>query len=84
MLTEAATLRNKNMYSPLVVDLNLNYGLRDKELRQLRWQRIDLVHKKALTVGKSENRGWHRARDPAERNGHCRLEGTRRLVRPAI
>jgi integrase len=51
MLTEAAKLRSKNMYPALVVDLNC--GLRDKELRELRWQQIDLVHKK-LTVGKSK------------------------------
>jgi integrase len=51
MLAEAAKLRSKNMYPALVVDLNC--GLRDKELRELRWQQIDLVHKKQLTVGKS-------------------------------
>ena len=52
MLAEAAKLRSKNMYPALVVDLNC--GLRDKELRELRWRQIDLVHKKALTVGKSK------------------------------
>ena len=52
MLGEAAMLRSKNMYPALVVDLNC--GLRDKELRELRWQQIDLVHKKTLTVGKSK------------------------------
>jgi integrase len=52
MLAEAAKLRSKNMYPALVVDLNC--GLRDKELRELRWQQIDLVHKKQLTVGKSK------------------------------
>jgi integrase len=52
MLGEAAKLRSKNMYPALVVDLNC--GLRDKELRELRWQQIDLVHKKTLTVGKSK------------------------------
>src|SRR6266446_2029161 len=52
MLAEAAMLRSKNMYPALVVDLNC--GLRDKELRELRWQQIDLVHKKTLTVGKSK------------------------------
>jgi integrase len=52
MLEEAAKLRSKNMYPALVVDLNC--GLRDKELRELRWQQIDLVHKKQLTVGKSK------------------------------
>ena len=52
MLEEAAKLRSRNMYPALVVDLNC--GLRDKELRELRWQQIDLVHKKQLTVGKSK------------------------------
>jgi len=52
MLAEAQKLRSKNIYTALVVDLNC--GLRDKELRELRWQQIDLVHKKALTVGKSK------------------------------
>jgi integrase len=52
MLGEAAMLRSKNMYPALVVDLNC--GLRDKELRELQWQQIDLAHKKTLTVGKSK------------------------------
>ena len=52
MLAEAAKLRSKNMYPALVVDLNC--GLRDKELRELRWRQIDLVHKKQFTVGKSK------------------------------
>jgi integrase len=53
MLAEAAKLRSKNMYPALVLDLNC--GLRDKELRELRWRQSDLVHKKQLTVGKSKN-----------------------------
>ncbi len=52
MLAEAAKLRSKNMYPGLVLDLNC--GLRDKELREIRWRQIDLVHKKQLTVGKSK------------------------------
>jgi integrase len=52
MLPEAQKLRSKNMYPALVVDLNC--GLRDKELRELRWRQIDLVDKKQLTVGKSK------------------------------
>jgi integrase len=52
MLAEAQKLRSKNIYPALVVDLNC--GLRDKELRELKWQQIDLVHKKTLTVGKSK------------------------------
>jgi integrase len=52
MLAEAAKLRSKNIFPALVVDQNC--GLRDKELRELRWQQIDLVHKKTLTVGKSK------------------------------
>src|SRR5260370_6433629 len=47
MLAEAAKLRSKNMYPALVVDLNC--GLRDKELRQLRWQQIDIVPNNQLT-----------------------------------
>jgi len=46
-------LRSKNICPALVVDLNC--GLRDKELRELRWQQIDLVHKMTLTVGKSKS-----------------------------
>jgi integrase len=52
MLAEATKLRSKTIYPALVVDLNC--GLRDKELRELRWQQIDLVYKKTLTVGKSK------------------------------
>ena len=48
MLVEAAKLRSKNMYPALVVDLNC--GLRDKELRELRWRQIDLLHKKQLQI----------------------------------
>ena len=58
MLAEAAKLRSKNIYA-LVLDLNC--GLRDKELRQLRWQQVDLIEEKALTVGKSKTEagtGW--------------------------
>jgi integrase len=52
MLAEAAKLRSRNIYPALVV--HLNCGLRDKELRELRWRQIDLVPKKTLTVGKSK------------------------------
>ena len=52
MLAEAAKLPSKNMYPTLVLDLNC--GLREKDLRELRWQQIDFVHKKRLTVGKSK------------------------------
>jgi len=34
--------------------VDLNCGLRDKELRELRWRQIDLLDKKQLTVGKSK------------------------------
>jgi integrase len=34
--------------------LDLNTGLRDKELREIRWEQIDFVNKKTLTVGKSK------------------------------
>ncbi len=52
MLAEARKLCSRNIYPALVVDLNC--GLRDKELRELKWQQIDLVDKKTLTVGKSK------------------------------
>ena len=52
MLEEAQKLRTPQMYAALALDLNT--GLRDKELREIRWEQIDLIHKKALTVGKSK------------------------------
>jgi integrase len=52
MLEQAKKLRTPQMHAALAVDLNT--GLRDKELREIRWEQIDLVHKKALTVGKSK------------------------------
>jgi len=55
MLEEAQKLRTPQMRAALALDLNT--GLRDKELREIRWEQIDLVHKKALTVGKSKSEG---------------------------
>jgi len=52
MLEEAKKLRTPQMHAALALDLNT--GLRDKELREIRWEQIDLVHKKSLTVGKSK------------------------------
>jgi integrase len=52
MLEVAKTLRTPQMYAALALDLNT--GLRDKELREIRWEQIDLAHKKALTVGRSK------------------------------
>ena len=52
MLEEATKLRTPQMHAALALDLNT--GLRDKELREIRWEQIDLIHKKALTVGKSK------------------------------
>jgi integrase len=52
MLEEAQKLRTPQMYAALALDLNT--GLRDKELREIRWEQLDLVHKKALTVGRSK------------------------------
>lgn len=52
MLEEAQKLRTPQMYAALALDLNT--GLRDKELRELRWGQIDLIHQKALTVGRSK------------------------------
>jgi integrase len=53
MLEAAQKLRTPQMRAALALDLNT--GLRDKELRQIRWEQIDLVHKKALTVGQSKS-----------------------------
>jgi integrase len=52
MLEEAEKLRTPQMRAALALDLNT--GLRDKELREIRWGQIDLIDKKALTVGKSK------------------------------
>ena len=52
MLEEAKKLRTPQMHAALALDLNT--GLRDKELREIRWEQVDLVHKKALTVGRSK------------------------------
>jgi integrase len=86
MLAEAAKLRSKNMYPALVVDLNC--GLRDKELRKLRWQQIDLVHKKALTVGKSKTaagtgRSKHMAILAIRRLNFCGISPEPQSVYPA-
>jgi integrase len=52
MLEASLTLRTPQMRAALALDLNT--GLRDKELREIRWGQIDLIHKKALRVGKSK------------------------------
>lgn len=52
MLEESLKLRTPQMRAALALDLNT--GLRDKELRQIRWEQIDLIDTKALTVGKSK------------------------------
>jgi integrase len=54
LLEEAQKLRTPQMHAALALDLNT--GLRDKELREIRWEQIDLLHKKALTVGKSKTK----------------------------
>ncbi len=52
MLEEAQKLRTPQMRAALALDLNT--GLRDKGLREIRWAQIDLIHKKSLTVGKAK------------------------------
>src|SRR5437868_1850189 len=52
MLEEAQKLRTPQMHAALALDLNT--GLRDKELREICWKQIDLIHKKALTAGRSK------------------------------
>jgi integrase len=53
MLEEAQKLRTPQMRAALALDLNT--GLRDKELREIQWGQIDLIQRKALTVGKSKS-----------------------------
>jgi integrase len=53
MLEEAQKLRTPQMRAALALDLNT--GLRDKELREIRREQIDLINKKALTVGESKS-----------------------------
>jgi integrase len=66
MLEAAQKLRTPQMHAALALDLNT--GLRDKELREIRWTQIDLMNKKALTVGKAKTAAGT-ARNSAERNG---------------
>lgn len=42
MLEEAQKLSTPQMHAALASDLNT--GLRDKELREIRWEQIDLIH----------------------------------------
>jgi integrase len=51
MLEESQKLRTPMMGAALALDLNT--GLRDKELREIRWEQINLVDK-VLTVGRSK------------------------------
>ena len=52
LLADAKKRRSPNFYPALV--LALNTGLRLKELRTIKWEQIDLLDKKTLTVGKSK------------------------------
>ena len=52
MLEEAQKLRTPMMRAALALDLNT--GLRDKELRHIQWGQIDL-NRRTLTVGKSKS-----------------------------
>ena len=64
MLEEAKKLRTPQMYAAFALDLNT--GLRDKELRQIRWAQIDLIDKRALTVGKAKTAAGTEASFPDE------------------
>jgi integrase len=72
--------------------LDLNTGLRDKELREIRCDQIDLT-KKALTVGKSKTAAesgagdevimsiaGHVSRAMLSRYSHIRMEAKRRAL----
>lgn len=52
LIDEARKLRSPHIHTALVLDLHT--GLRDKELRELRWEQVDLVDKKTLIVGLSK------------------------------
>jgi len=71
LLAEAAKLRSKNMYPALVVDLNC--GLRDKELRELGGSR-SIWSTRGPSRWASRNQPPARARDPAERSVMIALE----------
>jgi integrase len=54
MLEAARGMKRSPQVYPALV-LTLNTGLRDKELRQLRWRQIDLMVQKTLMVGDSKS-----------------------------
>jgi integrase len=53
MLEAARTMKRSPQIYPALT-LTLNAGLRDKELRELRWRQIDLMEQKTLMVGESK------------------------------
>lgn len=57
-------LRSKNIYSALVADMNSR--LRDNELRELKWQQIDLVHKPPLPAQSDSPEFRHDGRQRVE------------------
>ena len=64
--------------------LDLNTGLRDKELREIRWEQIDLIHKKALTVGKSKTEAGTGRVIPLNETALAALVAHAGLVHPAV
>ena len=81
-LEAAQKLRTPQMYAAFALDLNT--GLRDKELRQIRWAQIDLIDKKALTVGKAKTAAGTGRVIPLNETALAALEGARCLVHPAV
>ena len=81
MLEQAQTLRTPQMRAALALDLNT--GLRDKELRQIRSKQIDPVQKKALTVGQSKSEARTGPVIPLNATAIGAL-GARGLVHPAV
>ena len=65
LLTACRASRSRSLY-PAVL-LSLHTGLRNQELRLLRWRQIDLIDRK-LIVGKIENSWRPRPPDSTERN----------------
>jgi integrase len=82
MLAEAAKLRSKNMYPALVVDLNC--GLRDKELRELRWRQIDLAAGVTPARRKYDQVRFGKVKKPPHKGGgggSCPLQKPRQFGR---
>jgi integrase len=76
LLTACKKSRSRSLY-PAVL-LSLHTGLRNSELRLLRWRQIDLIERE-LTVGKSKTAGGEGRKIPLSRLAFDVLQDWRRL-----